>query len=519
MSVIQMIPKTTKLFGRFYYLAEEIYKYDSKCFSGMSVCKNIRIMIKKKNLKSNDYIFAYVKDSKWIISNSAYNKAKLFLSEDWTNNNIPKIIVLNQHKKMDINEKIEQTNQYNSTKKDAPIIKLTKKVIETVKKDAQIIRQNKIDEIINTENNIQIDINDLYDITPVGPLLELSDNEKFIDSNGLAIEIEVRGERLHNKCFFKVKDVSIGFHMPNIYDIITNKRNINSYLEHEHYKYFIIEKTIENRKIVNKKELYLTYEGMIRLLYVSHSSNAKFFRNWATEKLFFVQMGTMEQKQELSSKLLGVNVQSIKEVFSINSSKTPCVYLILIGSAKKLLNTIQTSQLYNDTDILCKYGCSDDIVRRVSEHERIYKKEFNINTELLTYSIIEAKYIFEAENNIKQYFKSNKVDYKNKNELIVINQKDLDTIKQHFKIIQNSYIGRYEEMFNKIKELEILIKEEIHKNEIKDSDIKLLKAEHQIELVESNYQKQILTKELESSKLIAKLEKQILEQQIKKEII
>jgi hypothetical protein len=85
-------------------------------------------------------------------------------------------------------------------------------------------------------------------------------------------------------------------------------------------------------------------------------------------------------------------------------------------------------------------------------------------------------------------------------ELIVINKKDLSQIKQHYKMIQNSYIGRYEEMQNKIIQLEkeIILKEnnyareiielnnniilqsknielinEIHKNELKDKDIEL----------------------------------------------
>ena len=40
------------------------------------------------------------------------------------------------------------------------------------------------------------------------------------------------------------------------------------------------------------------------------------------------------------------------------------------------------------------------------------------------------------------------------NELVIITNKELSQIKQHYRMIQNSYIGRYEEMHNKISSLE-----------------------------------------------------------------
>jgi prophage antirepressor-like protein len=43
---------------------------------------------------------------------------------------------------------------------------------------------------------------------------------------------------------------------------------------------------------LDKKQLYLTYEGMIKVLYSSKSGKAKSFRNWATKTLFTVQIMT-----------------------------------------------------------------------------------------------------------------------------------------------------------------------------------------------------------------------------------
>ena len=66
MSINDTKPKMIKFGSNNYYLAEEIYKYDSKCFIGMAICKNIRTIITKKNLKPEDYTFGYVKESKWL---------------------------------------------------------------------------------------------------------------------------------------------------------------------------------------------------------------------------------------------------------------------------------------------------------------------------------------------------------------------------------------------------------------------------------------------------------------------
>ena len=56
----------------------------------------------------------------------------------------------------------------------------------------------------------------------------------------------------------------------------------------------------------------------------------------------------------------------LNDVFKTNSLKTPCVYLI--GNAKELLTGD-----YNDDDILCKYGCTDNLERWCYEHHRKYK--------------------------------------------------------------------------------------------------------------------------------------------------
>ena len=384
-------------------------------------CNRIRLIIEKKKLKNDDYFFAYQKKDEWIKSTVNYPRAKLFLTEEYVVKNVPKMM--------------------------------------------DVIKQ------------------ELYKYEEAPKILELENNEKFKDKNNKIINIEIRGEREHNKIYFKVKDVSIGFEMPNLNDTIL--RDISKYELNIHYKFFTINNSDKSRILTSKKFLYLTYNGILKVLFSSRTGNAESFQLWATQKLFTVQFGNINQKEELASSLIGVNHQTIKDVFKTNCAKTPCVYLYLIGKASDILEGE-----YNENDLLCKFGCTDDLQRRCSEHNNTYKKEFDSNIELLCFSIIEAQYIFDAESNIKQYFKSNLISYESMKELIIINKNNLQQIKQHYKMIQNSYIGRFEELTNKVQLLEkeiielnnkILIKDkdyelqkEKHLNELKDKDIELL---------------------------------------------
>lgn len=320
----------------------------------------------------------------------------------------------------------------------------------------------------------------LYKYEPVPPVLILRDNEKFMKDDKI-FDIEIRGVREYDKCFFRVKDISNLFNIPNL------QITINSVYERNlHYKIFIDSTDTKINNVydtASKKRMYLTYVGVLKVLFSSRTGNAEHFQQWAANKLFIIQMGTDNQRFSLAAELVGVTPKIIKDVFKLNSAKTPCVYLYLIGPASIINNT------YASDYLLCKYGCTDDLDRRCQEHDRHFKKEFSTTIELLCFSIIEPKYIFDAETNIRQFFKSDTIEYKNSKELIIINKKDIDKIKQQYAMIQNSYISRHEELINRVNILEkdiiqlsnnILLKDK--ELELKDKEIRLLIANHANEL-------------------------------------
>ena len=87
-------------------------------------------------------------------------------------------------------------------------------------------------------------------------IIHLDDTEKFRDD---------KGERKVDGIYFKVKDIMTGFKMDNLLTTIIDKRK-DGYFEEIHYKYFNCNKIVkaQNKTIKIKKELFLTYEGLLR---------------------------------------------------------------------------------------------------------------------------------------------------------------------------------------------------------------------------------------------------------------
>ena len=108
---------------------------------------------------------------------------------------------------------------------------------------------------------------------------------------------------------------------------------------------------------------------------------------------------------------------------------------------------------------------------KLSYSPQIVNSVFNVDIELLLFSIIDPQYVCQAETSISHYFNDNKLSgYSIKEveqtELIIINQKSISQIKEHYRLIQNSYIGHYKELYDKINKLETELLQEKHINEV-----------------------------------------------------
>jgi len=321
---------------------------------------------------------------------------------------------------------------------------------------------------------------DNYDIIETEPdLIYLEDNEMFTDMDGNVFDICVRGERKFDKCYFSVEDIINRFHLKSLKKVIMDKR-FNGYVENVHYKYFYP----KNKKT---KNLYLTYMGILRLLFSSNRNNAEKFARWCAEILFTYHIGNIKQKHDLASKLIGVSSDAIKSVFNKTAIKVPVIYLFSIGIVKKLTTTLSlySENDYNDDDYVCKWGMTKDFERRTKEHEITYGKLKNSNLRLLIFGYIDPQYISEAETKVKRLIESMnlKLEHEKYNELAIIPKNKMKTIKENFEMISKVYMGHITELVNKIKE--------------KDIEKELTQVKYEKELQKEIYEKELLKKEYE----------------------
>lgn len=424
-----------------YYLINDLHAFDKSFFYG---CRNNpKNLIKKKKIANEDLYFAYTKDDDWVKSHSKYNKAKIFITKDWIFDNVP-----------------------NAFKK------------------SQVIA----------------------DINPLPPKIILDDYQKFCDAE-YEYDITIRGEREFNKCYFRVQDIEELFELKSLNKRVSKKES--SFIKNVDYKIFTFTNgrpTIKNknkRKTVMTK--YFTYGGLIKCLYISKSKQAHRFREWANKILFAHQFGSVKEKQELSSKLLGIHIKAVRQVFKTNATTTPCVYLFTLGVVKDLRKSMNIPKTMADNMIICKYGFTKDLQKRAYEHNKILGKIKNVQLALKYYAYVDPQYISAGECDIRDYFNdiNAQFDYKDYNELIILDQKKLNnTVKKQYTNLSKSYGGHITEFITKIKQLEdkIMFNEEKHKRELSEERHKYELALKDQKLLQKETELLILKLELANRK-------------------
>jgi hypothetical protein len=407
-------PTLIQLNQKSYFNAKLLKEYDPVFFIGTS--RSIKGIIKKKNILTDN--FHYATNSKkfgWrscIQQGTPPTKATLLLLESWVVSNIPKMIP-------DAEETKEMLCEY----PEAPT------------------------------------------------MLYLEDTEKFKDCDGNPIDIETRGDRTPKGIYFSAKDVSRVFEMPEIIKTLNNKNS--AYEKNNHYNiYMAYGDNIPDA--VQKKEVFITYKGMLKILFSSRSGNAEKFIDWATETLFTAQMGTEDKKEELGAKLIGQSVKNIRAVFKTCSKKVPCIYRFSLGSAKDLRVSLDLPENIKDNFTIIKYGLTKDIERRSSEHVQEYEKIPGVKLRLIGFSYIDPKFLYQAEVDIKDYFHSVEipVGYKSYKELVAINPDHEKLINKQFDYIGTEYQGSITELIIQIEKLKLKLTNlaEKHEWELKDKD-------------------------------------------------
>jgi prophage antirepressor-like protein len=425
-----------------YLLLEDIKKsnVNKAYFIG---CKTMRKVIVKHGVP--DDVCLYMKSG--IIYNKSYNPASLYVEEKYAEENIMNTSVLLKKKK-----------------------EITELKTETRTKEKQERKAYNEDELTNEP-----------------PLIDLEEHEMFKDLDGIPMDIEVRGEKTDEGIYFKAKDIGTAFEYELIEKIILQETSVHVY--GEHFKYFIGPDD-SSRQMDDKKVLYLTYLGVLKLLFCAKGSDkAKRFQRWATKILFTMQMGSQADKDGLAADALDVDVSTITQIFRKSARAIPCVYLFEVGTVGNMRQHFNLDIHKDDNDKVYKYGRTEDMARRSGEHQKTYGKLKDNTFGLTVFSYVDEKFASKAETKLKHYFNNFNVNVEDDKhtELVVMNKKKLLTMKELYNDLYIHYSGNNKDLIQQMQQMQLNHQIEIkgYENKLqlerKDYELILLKKDHEME--------------------------------------
>ncbi len=155
----------------------------------------------------------------------------------------------------------------------------------------------------------------------------------------------------------------------------------------------------------------------------------------------------MENLFGFQENILGIDFDVLDNKVKNNENIT-CIYLVTIGFVNNLRSYYNISDRYNDDDLLCKYGLTNNLLRRCKEHQRDYGRISGSSLHLKYFTHINEKKLFFAENILKDIFYNLDYkfdDYPGKHELVIIPKNKLQDIKKEYDRInlfirKNDYI-------------------------------------------------------------------------------
>ena len=453
--------------NRMFYNSKELQDYDPVFYYG---CKTRpRNILIKKNIPVTDYLYANFngRNGAWIPSTDGCKKAQLLISKTWV---------------------------------DAHMRSMREFVKEI----------HDIPASINDDDPPPVDSNippvpvvsgggggsEEYENAP--PLLILEEYEKFHDIDGNILDIETRGTKDRKGIRFRVKDVMEAFNMPSLDHTLRRTDDGGKYTSEHYQVYFIRDKGGLPPSPTIKKAQYLTYKGIMRVLFASNSGNADKFQDWAEDTLFTHQMGTKEAKEGLAANLAGIDIKTFKAVFDTYATTFPCIYLMYLGTVKELRATFGIDSHVVDDLVVYKYGFTRDLGRRFQEHAGTYGKMSGVNLRLMSFHAVDTKYTANAESDVRglMHFKHANLTVDGRKELVALSGDDLTYVKQEYSRIGARYAGatagltaEINELKSKIKDLENELQKERY--EKKMVEMKLDSTSQMFELKEANYKMEI----------------------------
>lgn len=343
-------------------------------------------------------------------------------------------------------------------------------------------------------------VNETPIAAPAPNILLLKEEEKLHNTEGGILEIEVRGQRHKDRCYFLVTDVETSFGV-NIQKTIQHSGS--SFILGEDYVLFSVPvHTVvpttptksRNRRRQTKEARFFTYFGLMHFAYVARQPNARLFAHWAADVVYTNHIGTSGQRIRLASEVLGISVDIVRQFSGrVFIGGMPGIYLLRIARVKDVRHAWGIPDDIPDDWIIFKFGRTIGLHRRCREHDVAYKKllgkrkcedapitkeyddghddgdvddtlaedleilskDANVIAEDITlvhYAHIDPRNQVEAEARIREEIGGKVVKYMGKRELVALPESDLARIKLLFYKIKDDLAGCVNQLRERLKD-------------------------------------------------------------------
>ena len=383
---------------------------------------------------------------------------------------------------------------------------------------------------------------------PLPKLISIDDDDKgFRNEDGKHLEMEMRGERSKDGIFFKAYDVQKCMDIrSSINDMVQHKTTAYEY--NTDYVYFetpspqtdpvihgvSLGEREDNGGNRTGRTLFLTFPGLMRLLYSKHKSNYILrWTDWADTVLFTCMYGSRDEKIEFSAKLLKKEISAFSKM--IANSNLSVLYLIRIGTVKDLrafneqkldkenamrgpknqLVSINVDGL-RDEQVLYKYGQTSHFEERYVQHSDQYGVMCPSSFTVVALSVVDKDELKTLEKMLEKQFEDMGIRHvvPGHKELITYNKQQascVDTLFKQFAKDHNNCIQEYKhriELFSKdLNEMRLK-----HQVELKDAYQDVMNVQHQMALKDAQHQ--MALKDVEHKLDISAMKVELLEMKL-----
>ena len=525
------------------------HKYSAK----MNIIQFLAKQFRSKRVGETQYI-----DMKPIIDSykSFRGKSKTSIKSFINDNNLEYIITrFNDDRVIDLN--IDQFHHKShhvlvsaeSIKKIKNFIKLLEKNYETemnaleqLVEPSEQVESSEISEIVSPESEPSeisepksakvksSDVSELVKPESKYNIIDLTDEEKFRDSDNNIVEIDVRGTRDENGILFRASDISEYLGMDHLIRVLRNdnfgyEKNVH-WLRLYQYSDGIYTARIGNESsVINSiktpewARTYLTLSGLIKVIFSSKSANENLIHlhNWIIKLVFTHQFGSSDERIDLAMDLVSLRTNLNDKRYRRYPDAcgiSPGLYCIKIGNVKQLREAMNIStDLYPakefDTACVYKFGRAEDIMSRFAQHSTRAGYGQYGKISLDWFVTIPKAFLPKAENDLAKYFKSTGLMFeyndgsKDHKELIIAKPGlERTQLKEKYKEMVSNFPSNINEIS---KQLVAVRAEYEHRLETVE-----LKSENKILVIQSTCEKQLLSERSEHDKQLSDIEKQLL---------